>query len=118
MRKISILPRHGRNRWALLLLFPFLASCSAEAGKEVSFSQAIQPVLNEKCLKCHFGGRASFDMTRGDSYGDLKKYIRAGKAEASPLYVKMKAGHPTLAPMSPQQLVALKEWINQGARRN
>ncbi len=95
-----------------------LSACSAEAEKEVSFSKAIQPVLNEKCLQCHFGGRAPFDMTLDDSHADLKKYLIANKAEASPLYVKVKGGHASVAPMTPQQIETLKQWINQGAPKN
>jgi len=115
----------GRKTRRLLLLAGLalcltlcLSACSAEAEKEVSFSKAIQPALNEKCLQCHFGGRAPFDMTRDNSQADLKKYLIPGKAEASPLYVKVKGGHATVAPMTPQQIEILKQWINQGALNN
>ncbi len=99
-------------------LLVFLGSIlSAHGREEVSFSQEIQPVINEKCLKCHFGGRASFDMTRDDSYKQLHKYIQPGRAESSVLYVKMKKGHPLLAPMTPGELAILKEWISQGGKK-
>lgn len=102
---------------AVLLL---LAACTADTGREISFSTAIQPILDEKCVGCHFGGRAPFDMTRGDAHQDLMKgrYIVPGKAEASPLYVKVKGGHAAVAPLTSQQLKDLKMWIDQGAKRN
>jgi hypothetical protein len=109
----------GARRLLLLAgLAVGLAACSAEAVKEVSFSGAIQPTLNAKCLQCHFGGRAPFDMTRDNSHADLKKYVIPGKAEASPLYVKVKGGHATVAPMTPEQIETLRQWINQGALKN
>ena len=101
-----------------LLAAGLLASCSAEAQKEISFGKAVQPVFNAKCLQCHFGGRAAFDMTRDDSYQDLRRFIKPGQAEISALYTKIKGGHPTLNPLSAAEIEMLKQWINQGAVKN
>lgn len=109
------------KRWRGLLPMlaaGLLASCSAEAKREISFSKTMQPVFNAKCLQCHFGGRAAFDMTRDDSYQDLHKFIKPGQAEASPLYIKIKGGHPTVNSLSPAEIEMLKQWINQGAVKN
>lgn len=90
----------------------------SRAQKQISFSQSIEPFITSRCVQCHFGGRAAFDIHPGKAYQDLQPLLRQGKAEGSLLYRKLQEGHPLLAPLDGQQLGMLKAWIDQGAPDN
>jgi hypothetical protein len=93
-------------------------------GQEL-FRQKVRPLLTERCLKCHGGGktRGGLDMTHRDSLlrgGDNGPVVLPGKAKASRLY-KLAAhlDEPHMPPKSDglgkDQLAHLAAWIDLGA---
>jgi hypothetical protein len=92
----------------------------------VSFSKDIQPILHESCWNCHGPTQQMSDLslyTRDGAMkgGDHGAVIIPGKAAQSRLY-RLVAGleQPQMpltgSPLTAQQIAAIKNWIDQGAR--
>lgn len=111
----------------LLLILTFISSCEYEKTEPldtndlpevVSFSDHIQPIFNENCVKCH-GGSTSPDLSEGNAYFDLTSgsYIDNNNPENSYLYQKISGG--SMAPYADDYERALiLKWIEQGAEDN
>ncbi len=96
----------------------------AAADKPVSFSKDIQPVLETSCLKCHGAAiqLSKLDLRTRDTAlkgGEKGPAMVPGKAEDSRLYRLVagleKPSMPMDGKLTPEQISAIKEWINQGA---
>lgn len=114
-------------------LFPLaLAACGGEAT--VSFSQDVQPVLEQHCSECHQAGgkgeiASGLNLT---SYAGLMTGTRngpmviAGDVEGSNLVVliegradaSIKMPHGKDQPVSKEQIQTIRTWIAQGANNN
>jgi Protein of unknown function (DUF1553)/Protein of unknown function (DUF1549)/Planctomycete cytochrome C len=95
-----------------------------EAGKSVSFTKDIQPVLETSCLKCHGSAVQLSKLDLRTREGALKGgekgvAIVPGKAEESKLYRLVagleKPSMPMDGKLTAEQVSAIKDWINQGA---
>ncbi|MGV6845035.1 MAG: hypothetical protein ACWA42_02775 [Lutibacter sp.] len=93
---------------------------------EVSFSQDIQPILNDNCVVCH-DGTLDPNLTEGNSYTSLTGIpggIVAGDASSSELIDMLEHDPAADNPMPPAGPIAtskidlIKAWINQGALNN
>lgn len=114
-------------------LVAFLVGCSGES--QVSFSEDVQPILKEKCLKCHQEGGAGFEknglsmvryenLMKGTNFGPV---IEPGSSVSSTL-VRLISGNadPSLKmphgagnkPLSESEVELIKTWIDQGAKNN
>ena len=114
-------------------LMAFLIGCSGES--QVSFSEDVQPILKEKCLKCHQEGGAGFEknglsmvryenLMKGTNFGPV---IEPGSSVSSTL-VRLISGNadPSLKmphgagnkPLSESEVELIKTWIDQGAKNN
>jgi len=96
-------------------------SLPAQQGLMI-FRQRIRPLLVRTCLKCHDSAKRSggLDLTRRATTlagGDSGEAIVPGKPTESLLYQLVTAGEmPREAnPLPPQQIAAIKQWIELGA---
>jgi mono/diheme cytochrome c family protein len=95
------------------------------AQQAVSYARDIQPILQHNCATCHGAIRTSgFDVRSRETAmrgGDHGVAIVPGNAEQSRLYRRV-AGleQPAMpferSPLTPEQIAALKAWIDQGAQ--
>ncbi len=94
------------------------AAATATASGPVTFA-TIQPILTEKCSACHSeSGMKGLNLT---SYEGIMKgsesgaVVVPGDAENS-LLVKVQSGaQPHFGQLSPEELAAIKAWIQSGA---
>lgn len=114
-----------------IVLSSLVAGCSKEAP--VSFSQDIQPILQENCLPCHKAGGVG-EVASGlnvESYENLMRgtklgpVIQAGQSYASTLQVLVehKAGDEINMPkggvkLAQEKIELIGKWIDQGAKNN
>jgi len=121
------------GKFTALCMVPLaLAACGGEP--KVSFSQDVQPILNQNCVECHQPGgqgevASGFDMT---SYEGLMKGTRngpmviAGDVEGSNLVVliegradpSIRMPHGKSKPIPKKDIQTIRLWIEQGAKNN
>ena len=111
-----------------------LAASGCQMENSISFSRDVSPILKNNCLECHQAGgsgtvasgfsMASYDeLMKGTTHGPM---IIAGDAEGSNLVVLMEGRadpsismpHGDLDPVSKQDIEKIRQWINQGAKKN
>jgi mono/diheme cytochrome c family protein len=109
--------------FVLLAALVFCASTSQAAERQLTFEQHARPIFNTHCFHCH-GEEAekegSLDlrlMWLAAKGGDSGPAIVPGKAADSLLIQRLEAGE--MPPegkkaVPPEQLAALRTWINQG----
>jgi len=114
-------------------LMALLVGCSGDS--QVSFSEDVQPILNENCLKCHQEGGAGYEkngfsmvsyenLMKGTQFGPV---IEPGSSVSSTL-ARLISGNadPSLKmphgagnkPLSESEVETIKAWIDQGAKNN
>jgi len=121
------------EKFIVLCVFPLvLVACGGEPS--VSFSQDVQPILNQHCIQCHEEGGVG-EVTSGlnmSSYEGLMKgtdsgpMIIVGDIEGSNILVLMegradpsiKMPHGKNEPVPKQDIQTIKLWIGQGAKNN
>ena len=107
------------------------AGCSSEPDKpKVSYKEKIAPILETNCKQCHVPGQEGADKSGflTDSYIAVMKgtkfgpVVVPGSAESSSLY-RLIAGKadPSIQmphgkrPLSQEEIITIKLWIDQGA---
>lgn len=111
--------------WSMAVLVTAQNAAPGAQPAPVSFANDIQPILQDACWQCH--GEAvklsQLDLRTRDSAlqgGAHGAAIVPGNAEQSRLY-RMVAGLEAITmpmegePLTPAQVAALKDWIDQGA---
>lgn len=132
--KLSLLKS---NRKWLLVIFTFtglaaFTGCEYEfivpkniiiTDTNVSFSQKIIPIFNQKCnmTGCHVAGHFKVDLTPENAYNDLfaKGMIDTFHPAESKLYLKLiepGGSHEGRSSATDQALIL--KWIEQGAKNN
>ena len=91
-------------------------------GELVSFAETVAPIFSKRCLACHNArtakGRYNMEtfaaIVKGGESGDA---LEVGDADSSTLFALIEDGSmPKDAdPLSPEQIAAVKHWINTGA---
>jgi hypothetical protein len=93
----------------------------------VSFSNDIQPILNQNCVQCHGGVRQKNGVSfvfREDALGKGKsgrRTIVPGHPDESELIARLTSSDPEARmpyhapPLPPQQIELLRRWIKEGA---
>ena len=91
-------------------------------GELVSFAETVAPIFSKRCLACHNArtakGRYNMEtfaaIVKGGESGDP---LEVGDADSSTLFALIEDGSmPKDAdPLSPEQIAAVKHWINTGA---
>ena len=110
-------------RFALLIGSVFLSALSARAADPVDYRKDIRPVLQERCFACH-GALKQNAKLRVDSAAGLlaRGVVVPNKSEASDLLKRVSSQDdetrmpPEGLPLKPEQIAAIKAWIEQGAK--
>ncbi len=119
---------------ALVLLGCCVLGCSKNP-KAVSFRENIQPILNERCVKCHStevaGGKinlTSYDaLMESRTVRGKKPLVIPEKVGESWLYILSATTQPhfrmppdttALPPLPKEELGLIARWISQGAKNN
>src|SRR6266545_4198821 len=109
-----------RLQWTVMLVFVAVV----RAAGPVSFARDVQPILQNSCLKCHGASiqlskldlRSREAALRGGEHGPA---LVPGKSEESRLYRLVSGAEKPSMPMdgrlNPDQVLIIKEWIDQGA---
>lgn len=95
------------------------------AHENVSFKNEIQPILEQRCIKCH-GGDFPTEGLNMDSYETLMSgsqngpVIIPGDSSNSLLFEKVKNGQMPKrgSDLSAEQIELIQQWINEGAPNN
>src|SRR5258708_7858939 len=112
-----------RSVW--LALLAIAASSVKAADRRVSFSKDIQPIFQASCWTCHGASVQSSQLdlhTRESALkgGEHGIVLVPGKAEGSRLYRRVAGLESPRMPMNgkltPDQIEAIKLWIDQGAQ--
>ncbi|MDH3903714.1 MAG: hypothetical protein OEU84_10335 [Xanthomonadales bacterium] len=118
---------------AFLCLLPLvMAACGGEPA--VSFSQDVQPIINQHCIECHaVGGQGEVasglnltsweDVMKGTNAGPM---VIAGDVEGSNLLVLIEGrADPSISmphgqnePVPKEDIQTIRSWIGQGAKNN
>lgn len=116
----------------LCLLPLVMAACGGEPA--VSFSQDVQPIINQHCVQCHAAGGlgevvSGLNLTsyegvmRGTDSGPM---VIAGDVEGSNLLVLIEGrADPSISmphgenePVPKKDIQTIRSWIGQGAENN
>lgn len=113
-----------------------------QVTENVSFSQQIQPIFDQRCTVCHvLGGFAlgfvSLELTEGDSRAMLvgqassqdaaHTLVVPGDSSLSLLFLKVSSNDPPVGATMPlfggerlssEELALMRDWIDQGALDN
>jgi uncharacterized membrane protein len=103
-----------------------------KAEKEISYSKDVSPILDKFCTTCHNEDEDHPSQLFMDSYESLMKggkhgqAVKPGSAKESLLLQKMDAEPPFGKKMPPskkliptdEQVEILRQWIDQGAKKN
>jgi len=117
---------------SICLLPLMMTACGGEPA--VSFSQDVQPVINQHCVQCHEAGgvgevASGLNLTtyEGVMKGtDAGPMVIAGDVEGSNLLVLMegradpsiKMPHGKNEPVPKQDIQTIRSWVRQGAKNN
>jgi hypothetical protein len=89
------------------------------AGDTISYSLAVQPIWDSKCVNCHDenGGIEPY-LNPEDSYDELISggYIDTVDIESSGLLQTLYGTHKSRATDVDRQIISM--WISQGAKNN
>ncbi len=129
MRKPNVL------KLGLIPLIAMMAGCT----KQVSFSNDVHPIFQERCMSCHSPGApgcltsglslATYDsLMKGTKFGPMiipgnsldSNLLRLVKHQADPSIAMPRSPTPG-APsewLKPEQISLIETWINQGAKNN
>ena len=106
------------------VLFVTALSATSIRAKPVSFSNDIQPILQNSCWKCHGAAiqLSKLDLRTREAAlkgGEHGPSLVPGKAEESRLYRLVsgleKPAMPMDGKLTAEQISAIKDWIEQGA---
>ncbi|MEO9891080.1 DUF1553 domain-containing protein [Aurantibacter sp.] len=115
------------NKYLSLLFIAILCSCQNSEDK-ISFNRDVRPILNNKCLRCHGGVKASGQFSllfEEDAFGETQSgspAIVRGNHSKSEFYKRLvhedlELRMPFDAPaLSQEEIDILAEWIDQGAK--
>jgi hypothetical protein len=112
-----------RSVW--LALLAIAASSVTAADRQVSYSKDIQPIFQASCWTCHGATvqASQLDLRTRESAlkgGEHGSAVVPGKAEGSRLYRRVAGLEEPRMPLNgrltPEQLEAIKLWIDQGAQ--
>lgn len=117
-----------QNGFLILLFFVALLGCRRTGSDPVSFNRDIRPILNENCLRCHGGVKASGGFSllfEEDAFGDTdsgRPAIVPGHRQRSELYRRLVHHDPELRmpyeakPLAEEDVELIGRWIDEGAR--
>lgn len=108
------------------LLAPVLADRrSAPSPATVRFARDIQPILSDRCFRCHGpDARARQANLRLDTQEGVRRAFTPGKPAQSPGFLRMIEKRPALRmpppnshlTLKPSEIAQIRAWIMQGAK--
>jgi hypothetical protein len=117
---------------AILVALVFVCAAAwvryTRSRDQVSFSNDVQPILNQNCVQCHGGVRQKNGVSfvyREEALGTGKsghRTIVPGHPEESEMMARVTSSDPDVRmpyhspALSPQQIDLLRRWIKQGAK--
>ncbi len=119
----------------ILVVVVLLAGCGQKAPVPVSFREQIQPILNDRCIRCH-GGEQTLGKVVLTSYDDVmtsrthpgkKRLVVPDTLRESWLYLLCATDQPhyrmppdtsNITPLPQNELDLIARWIMQGAKNN
>ncbi len=119
----------------LIAVVLIMSGCWDRGPKPISFTEQIQPILRERCVKCHSGEKPAGNIVM-TTYDDLmnSRSVSAkaplafpGRPTDSRLYIVAESNLPNvrmppdtsgLQPLSTDQLNLFRLWIAEGAQNN
>jgi uncharacterized membrane protein len=119
----------------ILVFAGLLFGCGHKGPKTVSFHDQVQPILNERCVRCHGSETASgkvvltsYDNLMAPRTGSRKKPpVVPGNLSESWIYILCGTDQPhfrmppdtsNVTPLPKKELEVLGRWIMQGAMNN
>src|SRR6056297_923250 len=115
--------KRKRNCWGVLVTTGLLFAASNHAVGDEHFREHVAPVLQRRCLSCHDDQQRKGGFSLQSAEAAMEGgYIESGDAEASHLVSLItpadgKAAMPKNAdPLSQEEIDAIRNWIDQGAR--
>jgi hypothetical protein len=101
----------------------------------VSYRDQVQPILNERCVRCHSADNpmAKVNLTSYDAllasrtYSGKGALFVAGEPSESRIFIlcatsqshfRMPPDTVNITPLSPKDLEVLRDWIRQGGKNN
>lgn len=119
----------------LLMLSCFVAGCGQKGSQPVSFHNDIQPILDNRCIRCHGSEMAqgqilltSFDhLMSSRTVKGKNPLVVPGVVAESWLYTLSATDQPhfrmppdtaRLTPLPKNELELIARWIMQGAKDN
>ena len=119
----------------IVLLVFILAGCGEKASEPVSFRTQIQPILNDRCVRCH-GAEQTLGKIVLTSYESVmtsrthpgkKRLVVPDTLSESWLYILSATDQPhyrmppdtsKVTPLPKTELDLMARWILQGAKNN
>jgi hypothetical protein len=94
-----------------------MPSAVVATTRPVSFAKDVQPILQDRCYRCHSAAKAKGGV-KVDTRGGLQKLIRPGHAAESFLVRVLTTGQmPPRGDKVPAEAIGLiRGWIDQGAK--
>lgn len=121
------------------LLLALLSASCLSAAETVSFDEDVLPILNKYCVMCHLPGAEQAELLLypdawtqlvgiASSQSELAR-VEPGFPDKSYLYLKLIGTQGTgsgsglqmpfqQGPLDPDQIEAIRLWIEQGAKNN
>jgi uncharacterized membrane protein len=125
-------PSRSTWLWSALVGFAALAGCARE--QSVSYSRDVVPILDKHCKACHVPGEAGYvvsgfelgsyeSLMKGTQYGPV---VLPGDALTSVLVMliegrvdsSLKMPHGGGTTLTPDEILTVRRWVEQGARNN
>jgi ankyrin repeat protein len=104
-----------------LCLFLLAGALSAQTPAKVDFSKDVLPVLRQNCVSCH-GPAQQISGLRLDRKSSVltRRGVVPGSSANSFLYFRISGSEygmqmPPTGPLHPEQIAAIKRWIDEGA---
>jgi hypothetical protein len=133
VKRMRFLPMFLITAAVVLMFTGFTQDTTApKSSKEISYSKEVAPILDKFCATCHNEDEDHPSQLFMDSYESLMKggkhgqAVKPGNARESLLMQKMDAEPPFGKKMPPskkliptaEQVEVLRQWIDQGAKKN
>ena len=117
----------------ILISMSFVSGCDENSPTPRNYLQHIKPILDKHCIECHKPGGIGYDKsgfsvetyqtllqgTRlgpviipGDALSSSLVLLIDGKADPA-----IKMPHGNREPLSRENIEAIKQWINEGAKK-
>ena len=102
----------------------FDSHLSSQTEQKVDFTRDVQPLLKERCIRCHGPSQQMngyrLDRRSAALGGVIRHNIVAGSSESSRLYQRLIGSQvgpqmPPTGPLAPNEIAMLKQWIDEGA---